>query len=145
MSQEAEVELAPSLAAMHLSGQLGGTSELWLYRLANWRRPGRASPLEHSRTSAGNPSYLLGSLNSFIGEQLGKQAALAESRASDVQTGARAELQGQGVKSHVRLAVVAKGISAATYAITPSSARGLAAQLIKAAEVVEQYAAADEI
>lgn len=136
-----DLGLAPSLASIHISSQLGGTPELWLYRLANWRRPGRSSPITFGKTEAGNPTYSVEALNTFISEQLAKQALVAESQAAAlVRAGALAKLDSADETPHVRVSFAITGASQSVFAINAGTARQLAGMLTKAAEAVEAFA-----
>lgn len=137
-------DCAPSLAAMQLASQLGGTRELWLYRLANWRRTDRKSPIPFGKTEAGNPTYSLGGLNDFIAKQLEKQAFVAEANASlpSVRAAAIAKLDTPGERPHVRVSFNINGVSQSVFAITATGARQLADMLTKAAATVEHVAPA---
>jgi hypothetical protein len=143
--QNIEACLAPSLAAQHLATQLGRTPELWLYRLANWRRPGRRSVIAFEVNEAGNPTYSHAALNAFIDDQVGKQAFLAESRvAADVQAGAKPELEGTE-RPHVRVSFVIGGATQSVFAIDVTTARKLAESLVKSAALVDRVTASHEI
>lgn len=139
-NQHMEFRYSPSLAASKLSAQLGGTYELWLARMANWRRPGRSTPLPHDTTEAGNPVYSHDALVAFIGDQTVKQALIAETRAaSPVHAGAAAVLDRAAEAPHVRLAVTVPGIATSAFVVTASAARDLAEQLLKAASAVTAF------
>lgn len=135
------IGFAPNLAAMHLSTQLGGTQELWLYRLSNWRRPGRHAPIEWGQTVAGNPTYAPEALEKFVAEQLGKQALIAESQsAAPVRAFATALLDSPNERPHVRVSFAITGASQSVFSIHASTARQLADLLTKAADRVEHAA-----
>lgn len=130
-----QVELAPKLAAQYLAGQLGQSPELWAYRLANWRRPGRKSPIEHATTEAGNPVYRWESLEAFAATQQAQKSILA---APDrPRAGAVPHLDG-AEDPHVRVSFAIGAVSQSVFAIDTSAARKLAAMLNKAADIVDR-------
>lgn len=133
-------ELAPSLAAIHLSSQLGGTQELWLYRLANWRRPGRRSPVAYCTTEAGHPAYALGALNDFVAKQLNKQGLIAEAATTAPVRAVAIAFSSKDEKPHVRVSFAIRGASQSMFAISAPAARQLASMLTKAATLVEHAA-----
>lgn len=132
--------VAPSLAAMQLASQLGQTQELWLHRLANWRRPERKSPIAFHTNDAGHPGYSLDALNTFIAVQLSRQALVAETRdISPVKAAAISQLENPDVKPHVRVSFVIPGVSQSVFAVSTSTARQLAKMLTKSADDVDSF------
>ena len=133
-----EPGLAPGLAAQYLAAQLGETAELWLHRLANWRRPGRHATLPATETEAGHPSYSLSALEKFVADELSRRV-LVSGRAGGEQprAGAIPHLDGPD-KPHVRVTFAIGSVSQSVFAINPASAKKLADMLSKSAAIVER-------
>lgn len=131
-----EVRTSPGSAAAYLTQHLGETVELWLYRLANWRRPGRHAPLAADETVPGHPMYSYGALDDFVNAQLARRVVV--SGLGD-QPRARAMPLIEGPdKPHVRVSFAIGSVSQSVFAIDAASARNLAELLTKSAAIVDK-------
>jgi hypothetical protein len=136
ITDSSEPVYSPALAAVHLSQRLGLTRALWIHRLANWRRPGRSSPVPVHTTSEGSPVYRPEDLDTYIAAQLKRLAVDNAAVPGVVRPGALALLDGSE-PPHVRVLFAVEKVTQSVFAIDADSARSLATMLLKAANLVE--------
>jgi hypothetical protein len=141
MKQKVETNgpgVAPSLAAQFLATQLGESVDLWLYRLANWRRPGRSAPLRVTQSEAGHPSYTATALEKFVADELSRRILVSGgSIGEQPRAGATPKIDGPD-KPHVRVLFAIGAVSQSVFAIDHAAARKLADMLNKSASIVEK-------
>jgi len=133
-----ELELAPSLAAQYLASQLGETADLWLHRLANWRRPGRHAALPATETEAGHPSYAHSALEKFVADELSRRVLVSGRVGGELPRAGAIPLLDGPDKPHVRVTFAIGSVSQSVFAINPASARKLADMLNESAAIVDR-------
>jgi hypothetical protein len=132
------VPFTPSLAAQYLASRIGHTPELWVYRLANWRRPGRQSPIPWTTTEAGHPVYSSGDLDDFAEKQLASQVVLDSAADKERPRAGAIPMLDDTAAPHVRVTFATGSVTQSVFAIDAPSARRLAKMLEKCAVLVEK-------
>ena len=135
-----EPAAAPSLAAGMLSAGLGESEGVWTMRLANWRRPGRTSPLPWHETPAGKPGYDFADVQAYIDRIQAERAATTPPRADRDTLKVTAVPDVEADAPFVRVMWNA-GTAQGAFNVSPAAAKQLAAKLIQAVARTEQIKA----
>jgi hypothetical protein len=127
------VEITPAFAARALAAALGEPESTWGIRLANWRRPGRTSPIPWHTSETDAPVFELSDVQAFIDRTLSQRAATTAPTPGAVETvKATAVADVEDGQSHVRVFWNA-GTAQGGFGLSAAAARQLAHKLVEAA------------
>lgn len=128
---------APNLVATMLAAKLGESEVTWTIRLANWRRPGRASSIPWHETEAGKPVYDFADVQAYIDHTLTTRAATTPPAPGENLTKVAAVADVANQTPFVRVLWNA-GTAQGALNISPTVARELATKLLRAAGQADQ-------
>lgn len=143
MPRKKETLLTTHQAATVLSVDLGLNETVWLYRLQNWRKPGRKTiPLAHTTTDDGAPAYQASAIQAFVNSQLAvRDEVLRIEGGPAVRCRPAALPMFDGTdRPHVRVTFATGSVTQSVFSIDARTARLLASALVSAAEKVDKFA-----